>query len=63
MLFARCLTAGMRTHCPDALGGHTPYTPEELGAPGQIDESGMVVVEDVNLKNKQIYISLLFNNK
>jgi hypothetical protein len=39
----------MRTHCPDALGGHTPYTPEELGAPGQIDESGMVVatVEDV----------------
>ena len=47
MLFARCLTAGMRTHCPDALGGHTPYTPEELGAPGQIDESGMVVVEDV----------------
>jgi hypothetical protein len=49
MLFARCLTAGMRTHCPDALGGQTPYTPEELGAPGQIDESGMVVatVEDV----------------
>jgi hypothetical protein len=49
MLFARCLTAGMRTHCPDALGGHTPYTPEELGAPGQIDESGMVVatVQDV----------------
>ena len=44
MLFARCLTAGMRTHCPDALGGHTPYTPEELGAPGQIDEQGMVTV-------------------
>lgn len=49
MLFARCLTAGMRTHCPDALGGQTPYTPEELGAPGQIDEDGMVVatVQDV----------------
>lgn len=44
MLFARCLTAGMRTHCPDALGGHTPYTPEELGAQGQIDEDGMVTV-------------------
>lgn len=45
MLFARCLTAGMRTHCPDALGGHTPYTPEELGADrlGTIDENGMVV--------------------
>lgn len=47
MLFARCLTAGMRTHCPDALGGHTPYTPEELGAKGQIDQFGMVEVEDV----------------
>jgi hypothetical protein len=32
MLFSRALTAGMRTHCPDALGGHTAYSPEELGA-------------------------------
>ena len=31
MLFSRALTAGMRTHCPDALGGHPAYTPEELG--------------------------------
>jgi hypothetical protein len=31
MLFSRALTAGMRTHCPDALGGHSAYTPEELG--------------------------------
>jgi hypothetical protein len=31
MLFSRALTAGMRTHCPDALGGHTPYTPDEIG--------------------------------
>lgn len=44
MLFARCLTAGMRTHCPDALGGHTPYTPEELGATGPINDDGMVTV-------------------
>lgn len=44
MLFARCLTAGMRTHCPDALGGHTAYTPEELGAQGSIDEQGMVTI-------------------
>jgi hypothetical protein len=38
MLFSRALTAGMRTHCPDALGGHSAYTPEELGA-----ENGVVV--------------------
>jgi hypothetical protein len=31
MLFSRALTSGMRTHCPDALGGHPAYTPEELG--------------------------------
>ena len=31
MLFSRALTAGMHTHCPDALGGHPAYTPEELG--------------------------------
>ena len=43
MLFARCLSAGMRTHCPDALGGAPAYTPEELGAQGQIDEDGVVV--------------------
>lgn len=43
MLFARCLSAGMRTHCPDALGGAPAYTPEELGAQGQIDENGVVV--------------------
>jgi hypothetical protein len=33
----------MRTHCPDALGGAPAYTPEELGAQGQIDENGVVV--------------------
>jgi len=44
MLFSRCLSAGMRTHCPDALGGAPAYTPEELGAEGQIDENGMVTV-------------------
>lgn len=47
MLFARCLTAGMRTHCPDALGGVGAYTPEELGAQGPIDENGAVVAVQV----------------
>lgn len=44
MLFSRCLSAGMRTHCPDALGSAPAYTPEELGAQGEIDENGMVAV-------------------
>lgn len=48
MLFARALTAGMRTHCPDALGGHTAYTPEELGAQN-VDADGMVTVTDVTV--------------
>lgn len=36
MYFARCLTAGARTYCPDVLGGSPVYTAEELGA----DEGG-----------------------
>jgi hypothetical protein len=36
MLFSRALTAGMRTHCPDALGGHTAYTPDELGGGAEV---------------------------
>lgn len=54
MLFARALTAGMRTHCPDALGGHTPYTPEELGATGTIDEQGMVTVTEVRTERPML---------
>jgi hypothetical protein len=44
MLFSRALTAGMRTHCPDALGGHTPYTPDEIG--GEVVP--VTVAEDVS---------------
>jgi hypothetical protein len=36
MLFSRALTAGMRTHCPDALGGAAAYTPDELGGDAQV---------------------------
>lgn len=31
LLFARALTAGARTYCPDVFAGHSVYTPEELG--------------------------------
>jgi len=51
MLFSRALTAGMRTHCPDALGGHTAYSPEELGAaevvPVTVTEAPPAVVVDL----------------
>lgn len=32
MYFARCLTSGARTYCPDVLGGTPIYTAEELDA-------------------------------
>lgn len=39
MLFARALTDGVRTYCPDLMMGHNAYTPEEIG--------GEVVQEDL----------------
>ena len=44
MLFARCLSNGVRFHCPDAFDCST-YTPEELGA--NIDGDGNVVEAEV----------------
>jgi hypothetical protein len=39
MLFNRCISAGYRSYCPDALGTGAPvYTPEELGA--EVTETG-----------------------
>jgi hypothetical protein len=41
----------MRTHCPDALGGHTAYTSEELGAadvvPVTVTEAPPALVVDL----------------
>jgi hypothetical protein len=44
MYFNRAMTAGVRTFCPDALGGINAYTPEELGA--NVDEDGRFVSMD-----------------
>jgi hypothetical protein len=57
MLFSRALTAGMRTHCPDALGGHPAYTPEELGdadvVPVIVTEPAPVLGDAVDLVEAQ----------
>jgi hypothetical protein len=39
-LFARSMSAGVRTYCPDALGGAVAYVPEELG----VDDAEPVAV-------------------
>lgn len=44
MYFNRAMTAGVRTYCPDALGGINAYTPEELGA--NVDADGRFVSID-----------------
>lgn len=41
MLFARCISNGVRWFCPDIFLGTPVYTPEELGA--TVDEDGTVV--------------------
>lgn len=47
MLFARCVTNGFRTHCPDAGMGQTIYLVEELNPNAKVDYSteGGTVVE------------------
>ena len=56
MLFARCISSAVRTHCPDVLGGHIAYTPEELGGDrvGTIDEHGMVTEVKVQEEPKPV---------
>lgn len=40
MLWARCLTAGVRARCPDALGGNPVYCVEELAPALTYDQDG-----------------------
>jgi hypothetical protein len=46
-LFARAMSAGMRTHCPDALNGSPAYVPEELGAAEPVQAVQAVQVAEV----------------
>lgn len=41
MLFARAITEGARTHCPEVFGGVAIYTPDELGA--EVDGDGYAI--------------------
>lgn len=41
MLFARCMSNGVKWFCPDVSSGMVIYTPEEMGA--KVDEEGNVV--------------------
>ena len=51
MLFARCLTAGVRTHCPDVLAGTACYSVEELAPHAEYDAEGRPVVIDAEICN------------
>jgi hypothetical protein len=45
MLWARCLTAGVRARCPDALGGNPVYSVEELKPDVEVDADGRPIIE------------------
>jgi len=47
MVYARCLTAGARTYCPEVFCGTAIYTPDELdpSAAVSVDSEGNVVVD------------------
>ena len=44
MMFARCISNGTRTYCPDVFSGMLVYTPDELNA--QVSPSGEVIDMD-----------------
>lgn len=45
MMFARCISNGVRTYCPDVFSGMLVYTPDELNA--QVRADGTVIDMDV----------------
>lgn len=44
MMFARCISNGVRTYCPDVFSGMLVYTPDELNA--RVREDGTVIDMD-----------------
>jgi len=53
MLFARCMSAGVRTFTPDVFTSSV-YTPEELGA--EVDSEGDVIPESVTVQVDEEYV-------
>lgn len=45
MLFWRCLSSGVRTHCPDVIAGVFSHLVEELQPQGEYDEEGIPVLK------------------
>lgn len=46
MLFARCISNGVRTYCPDVFSGMLVYTPDELNA--RVNGTGEVIDMDAD---------------
>ena len=46
MMFARCISNGVRTYCPDVFSGMLVYTPDELDA--RVNASGDVIDMDAD---------------
>lgn len=51
MMFARCISNGVRTYCPDVFSGMLVYTPDELNATVGADGNVIDVNEDGSVKN------------
>lgn len=46
MMFARCISNGVRTYCPDVFSGMLVYTPDELNA--RVGGDGMIIDMDAD---------------
>ena len=51
MMFARCISNGTRTYCPDVFSGMLVYTPDELNARVAADGSVIDMDADGNITN------------
>jgi len=53
MMFARCISNGVRTYCPDVFSGMLVYTPDELNANVNADGDVIDMDKDGNITNIQ----------